>query len=160
MSKNLVVDPKKCVGCRTCELACSFGHFKEINPTLARVKVFHYEEDMISVPVVCLQCDEASCAAVCPTGALQRNDDGVIVHDDSKCIKCKQCVNACPLGNVSYSPRIQNVFKCDQCDGDPMCVKFCPTHAIYLVEEGDDRAKQKEAADKLKEEALKERGGE
>lgn len=159
MAKHLVVDPKKCVSCRTCELACSFGHFKEINPTLARVNVFHYEEDMISVPVVCLQCDEPSCAAVCPTGALSRNDDGVIVHDDSKCIKCKQCVGACPLGNVSYSPIVKNVIKCDQCGGDPMCAKFCPTHAISFVDDTKLPAKKQEAADRLKEEALKERGG-
>lgn len=160
MAKHLVVDPKKCVSCRTCELACSFGHFDEINPTLARINVFHYPEDMISVPVVCMQCDEASCVAVCPTGALHRDAEGTVVHDNEKCIKCKQCVSACPLGNISYSPRIQNIFKCDLCGGDPMCAKFCPTHAISFVDSNQAPAKQQEAADKIKEAALQTREGE
>ena len=70
MAKQLVVDPKKCVSCRTCELVCSFRHNEEFNPRLSNVTVFHYEEAAITVPIMCLQCDEASCAAICPTGAI------------------------------------------------------------------------------------------
>ena len=47
---------------------------------------------------------------------------------------CKMCVNACPLGNISYSPIIQKVFKCDLCGGDPWCAKYCPTGAITVVD--------------------------
>ena len=70
MAQQLVVDPKRCVACRTCELVCSFEHNEEFNPRLANVSVFHYEEAAITVPIMCLQCDEASCAKVCPTGAI------------------------------------------------------------------------------------------
>ena len=149
MAKQLVVDPKLCKACRTCELACSFGHHNEFNPRLACVTVFHYEEAAISVPVMCLQCDESCCEKVCPTGALSRSADGVITHDADKCIVCKMCVNACPLGNISYSPITRKVFKCDLCGGDPMCVKFCPTHAISLVDPTDVPDKKQLAADRL-----------
>ena len=53
MAKQLVVDPKKCIACRTCELMCSFRHFEEFNPRLANVSVFHYEEAAITVPITC-----------------------------------------------------------------------------------------------------------
>ena len=150
MAKQLVVDPKKCVSCRTCELVCSFNHNDEFNPRLANVTVFHYEEAAITVPIMCLQCDEASCAAVCPTGALSRNADGVVVHNADKCIVCKMCVSACPLGNVSYSPVKRKIFKCDLCGGDPWCAKYCPTGAISVVDPTNAPDKKRAAADKLK----------
>ena len=166
MAQQLVVDPKRCVACRTCELVCSFEHNEEFNPRLANVSVFHYEEAAITVPIMCLQCDEASCAKVCPTGALSRNADGVVVHDASKCIVCKMCVSACPLGNMSYSPRTKSVFKCDLCtrpswikrlplgststSGVPQCAKFCPTGAISLVDPAEAPDKKQLAADRLK----------
>ncbi len=149
MAIHLVVDPKQCKACRSCELACSFGHNNEFNPRLSCVTVFHYEQASISVPVMCMQCDEAACAKVCPTGALKRNPDGVVVHDASKCLVCKMCVSACPLGNISYSPLKNKVFKCDLCDGDPLCVKFCPTSAITAVDSAEAPDKKQLMADKL-----------
>jgi Fe-S-cluster-containing hydrogenase component 2 len=134
MAKQLAVDPKRCVACRSCELWCSFRHNEVFNPRLSRVSVFNFEASAVTVPVMCLQCDESACVKVCPTGALERRADGVVVHDDDKCIVCKMCVNACPLGNISYSPITKSVFKCDLCEGDPWCVKYCPTGAITLVD--------------------------
>ncbi len=150
MAKQLVVDPKKCVSCRTCELVCSFKHNEEFNPRLACVSVFHYEEAAITVPIMCMQCDEACCAAICPTGALKRNDDGVITHDADKCIVCKMCVSACPLGNVSYSVAKKKIFKCDLCDGETWCAVHCPTGAISVVDPAEVPDKKQLAADKLK----------
>ena len=149
MAKQLVVDPKLCKSCRTCELACSFKHHNEFNPRLSCVTVFQYEEAAVSVPIMCMQCEEACCEKICPTGALSRNADGVITHNADKCIVCKMCVSACPLGNMSFSPVTRKVFKCDLCGGDPYCAKFCPTHAISVVDPTDVPDKKKLAADKL-----------
>ena len=150
MAKQLVVDPKKYISCRTCELVCSFKHFEEFNPRLANVTVFQYEEAAITVPIMCMQCDEACCAAICPTGALKRQADGVITHDAKKCIVCKMCVNACPLGNVAYSPAKRIIHKCDMCGGDPWCARHCPTGAISVVDPNEVPNKKQLAADKLK----------
>ena len=63
------------------------------------------------------------------------------------------CVSACPLGNMSYSPRTQQVFKCDMCIGtgkEPQCAKFCPTGAISLVDPAEAPDKKQLAADRLK----------
>ena len=41
--KQLVVKPEKCIGCRTCELVCSFGHYQQFSPRLANITVLEYE---------------------------------------------------------------------------------------------------------------------
>lgn len=150
MAQQLAVDPKRCVSCRTCELVCSFQHTGEFNPRLSNVSVFTYEHAAVTVPIMCLQCEEACCMEVCPTHALSRNAEGVVVHDEKKCIVCKMCVSACPLGNMSFSPRTRKVFKCDMCSGDPQCAKFCPTGAILLVDPDEVPDKKQLAADRLK----------
>ncbi|MHA1782258.1 MAG: 4Fe-4S binding protein, partial [Promethearchaeota archaeon] len=33
----IVVDPKLCTGCETCESVCSFVHYGEFNPILSRI---------------------------------------------------------------------------------------------------------------------------
>ena len=60
------------------------------------------------------------------------------------------CVSACPLGNMSFSPRTRKVFKCDMCGGDPQCALFCPTGAILLVDPDEVPDKKQLAADRLK----------
>lgn len=141
MAKQLIIRPEKCVGCRTCELFCSFGHNGFINPKLSAVTVIAYEEAAVAIPVMCLQCEEASCLKVCPVGAISRDENGTVVMDGAKCIVCKMCLNACPLGNISFSPITRKVFKCDLCGGDPKCAKFCPSGAIQFVDPdaGQDR---------------------
>ena len=150
MSKLLVVHPEKCAGCRTCELMCSFEHSKSFNPRLSAVTVINYEKASISVPVMCMQCDDACCLKVCPVGAISRDEKGVIVQNHDKCIVCKMCVSACPLGNMSYSPAVKRVFKCDLCGGDPKCVQFCSPGAIQYVDATESPGRKKAVAERFK----------
>ena len=150
MSKLLVVNPEKCVGCRTCELMCSFERTKTFNPRLSSVTVMNYEAALTSVPVMCMQCDEACCLKVCPVGAISRDEKGAIVTNKDKCIVCKMCVSACPLGNISYSPSIKAVFKCDLCGGDPKCAQFCAPGAIQFVDPTESPDRKKAVAERFK----------
>ena len=75
--KQLVVKPEKCIGCRTCELVCSFGHYQKFSPRLSNITVLEYEAATLAVPVVCQQCEDASCMKVCPVHAISRNEDGI-----------------------------------------------------------------------------------
>lgn len=135
MAKVLMLNPEKCISCRTCEIACSFEHEREFRPSVARVNVLQFEKEGISVPMMCLQCETAACQMVCPTGALQRNaETGALEINDSKCIRCRMCVNACPFGNASYDAGKNRVVRCDLCGGDPECAKFCPSGAITYVD--------------------------
>jgi len=129
---------------------CSFEHNKAFNPRLSAVTVIHYEAAMTSVPVMCMQCDEACCLKVCPVGAITRDGKGVVAMNPDKCIVCKMCVSACPLGNISYSPINGSVFKCDLCGGDPKCVKFCAAGAIQYVDPSESPERKKAVAEHMK----------
>jgi Fe-S-cluster-containing hydrogenase component 2 len=98
-----------------------------------------------------MQCDEASCLKVCPVGAVSRDKDGIVALNPKKCIVCKMCVSACPLGNISYTPGGRKVFKCDLCDNDPKCAKFCAPGAIQFVDPTESPDRKKAVAERFKE---------
>ena len=135
MSKKLWVTPYRCIGCRSCEIACSFVHSKSpMDPALTRVRAYTFSP-VISSVVLCLQCDDAACQKPCPTNALPRNlVTGAIEVDHNKCVKCMMCTVACPFGNIHFDHGNQEIVKCDVCGGDPACAKFCPTRALEWSE--------------------------
>ena len=152
MGKMLMIHPDKCTGCRNCELACSMEHEGNFRPLAARVHVYTWEREGFSVPMMCQQCSEASCANVCMPHALHRNaETGVVELDQSRCIGCKMCVQACPFGSAAWDARTSKILKCDTCGGDPACARFCPTHALEWVEDlVSVRERKKAFATKLK----------
>ena len=150
MSKQLVIKPEKCVGCRTCELMCSFDHNQQFNPRLSAVSVMDFEAAAVAIPVMCMQCEEACCEKVCPVGAISRDENGAVRMNSDKCIVCKMCMYACPLGNIRFSPITRRVFKCDLCGGDPKCAKFCPSGAIQFLDPVDDLDRKKAIAESFK----------
>lgn len=138
--KRIVWDPAKCSGCRVCEAICSFVKEGEFNPVKSRGKVVRTIERQIpfSVWVSCLQCAEAFCKAICPTGAISENDAGVKIVNEEKCIGCKMCMIVCPVGAIALDPERGVAIKCDQCKGleEPQCVKYCYPGALqYLPSE-------------------------
>lgn len=152
MSKGLVVSPDKCTGCRTCELACSYGKSDSFNPKDSAVSVLFFEDAGLQVPMMCMQCDIPHCVSVCTVNALTKDDKtGVIKYDSEKCIGCKMCVSACPFGNMTYSSRLKKVIKCDLCSGDPQCAKMCDYKAIEYKELDSNLDKRKNIANQFKE---------
>lgn len=134
MSRMLTVTPGRCIGCRTCEVACAFRHADAGVPGRSRVQVRVVAKD-VWVPILCLQCDEAACVKACPVFALWRNPDtGAIDVQTDRCVRCTACVPACPFGNVTVESPAKVVIKCDVCGGDPVCAQFCPTRALEYLE--------------------------
>jgi carbon-monoxide dehydrogenase iron sulfur subunit len=132
-TKKLYVTPDRCTACRTCELACAFRHSNAaVQPQASRISAHVVVSDTVNVPLVCLQCDEAACAKACPVGALVRNDEhGTVVVIEAKCVGCRQCVAACPFGQMRFDDARVRAFKCDLCGADnPSCAAFCPTQAL------------------------------
>ena len=126
----LEVTPSLCTGCRTCELACAVSHGRQMMPARTRVRAYSLSEKK-NIPILCLQCDGAACVAVCPSGALVRNEDtGAIEVKPDRCISCMACVPACPFGNIYLDPTCSQIVKCDLCEGNPICAQFCPTGAL------------------------------
>lgn len=133
MGKILMISPKKCNDCKTCEAVC---------PNFA-VNVIAFEEAAISVPIMCMQCEDAACMKVCPQKAVFRDENGAVVVDSKKCIGCKMCISACSLGNIHYSTREKKIMKCNLCDSNPACAKYCPTRAIEFVDGTTDNLNKK-----------------
>ena len=152
MTKVLMVHPDRCTGCRNCSLACAFTHGQQFRPAASRVHVFSWEREGFSVPMMCQQCDDASCAKVCPTGALRRaSGETLVAYDRAKCIGCRLCTIACPFGNATYDGVTESILKCDNCGGDPACVRYCPSQALEFVDDSvSTRSRMKSFASKLK----------
>lgn len=144
MNRFLVAEANKCIGCRTCEVACVVAHQELQNCTtvspdafLPRIRVV--KTGALTTAAVCHQCEDAPCGAVCPTHAISRQGDFVHV-DQARCIGCKTCMIACPYGAmdvVTVSANQVQALKCDLCwhrEAGPACVEACPTSALHCME--------------------------
>ncbi|MFO7274336.1 MAG: 4Fe-4S dicluster domain-containing protein [Bacillota bacterium] len=146
MAKMLLITPDVCTGCHSCEIACSQEHEGYYVPSKSRVTVYTWEDELISVPMMCVQCEDAFCMKACPVGAISKHPDtGAMVVDHGKCIRCKMCMQACPFGGTSYDPVASRILKCDLCGGDPKCVKYCPSGALQYVDASRATVERKRA---------------
>ena len=60
--------------------------------------------------------------AICPAGAISEDKaTGARLVNQSKCIKCRMCIQICPFGGSFYDTRGHKILKCDLCSGDPQC---------------------------------------
>ena len=105
-NKILISNPRACIGCRSCELFCSFYHYKENNPNRALLKIVKDEVQGTDIPVICQHCDKPACEEVCPVQAFKINKKtGALVIDHEICIGCRACVSACPFGAIRLDPK-------------------------------------------------------
>lgn len=156
--KEVFVNVNRCVGCKSCEIACAVAHSESrslwgavLEAAPPRKRIFVQAVEQHSVPVSCRHCEEPSCVKVCPTGAMQRNVvTGVVTHDRAKCIGCGFCELACPFGVLNRYPGSKIVAKCDRCPEleIPACVSACPTRALLFVtaQEAQERRRRQTAA--------------
>ncbi len=162
MRYGMVMDLKRCVGCYACVIACKAENNTPPGVFWARVlykEEGHYPSVSITfLPVVCNHCKDPPCVDICPTGASQKREDGVVIIDYDVCIGCRACMMACPYGSRFYwgkpkdtmyfpvtpTPYEQagiaryqraTVQKCDFCSHrleqglEPACVVTCPAKA-------------------------------
>lgn len=130
---KLAVIPERCSGCRLCELVCAIKKFGVLNPKKAGVHVMIlYPAPVIRMPIFCHQCQDPKCAENCPVNCITR-ENGIVKIDQEECIGCEQCIISCPFGAIFTHEDSQAPFKCDLCQGDPECVKACPTKALIYV---------------------------
>jgi carbon-monoxide dehydrogenase iron sulfur subunit len=138
MAKTLYIDYQKCTGCRLCELVCAVFHDGISNPVRSRIKVMKWEAEGLYIPMTCQQCQDAPCLNVCPVKAISRDEElGRVFVDYDVCIGCRSCVAVCPFGAMNFNIKDKQVFKCDLCDGEPQCVRFCEEKAIDYLEMDD-----------------------
>ena len=152
MYRTLNIAPENCSNCKLCELACSMKKERIFNPAKSRIHVAAYHEESLFLPMTCFQCDEPYCANICPTNAIRWNQDmSALKVDEDRCVGCKMCSLACPFGGVEIFEDRGKAAKCDLCDGDPECAKYCMYNAItYDYPNKQTVSKKAKYADKIK----------
>ncbi|MDA3057487.1 4Fe-4S binding protein [Campylobacter sp. VBCF_05 NA6] len=151
----VITNPELCIGCKACEKACVKESIKRGKLGITRIRVFKVEKT--SSTNQCRQCDDAPCAVVCPSGALQNLTDFVHLNEHL-CVGCGLCTVACPYGAVSLDstgvfgvekdanylsqPGFPSLaVKCDICDGreeGSACVEACPKGAIIMLDSNSE----------------------
>lgn len=136
--RRLHVEAGQCTGCESCVLSCTFKHDGEFSLTASRIRIERNEDQGQFRPRVCVQCDERSCVAACPVGALSVEPlGGVIRCDEDACIGCRACEAACAHGGVQFAAGLDVPLFCDLCGGEPECVATCRMpKAVSVMGEG------------------------
>ena len=133
----LVVQSAKCQGCQACLVACSLVHEGQVMPSLSRIQVVLDPFEGNHLIRYCHQCRRAPCAARCPRGAIQLNEDGSFwAVDPMRCDGCGACVEVCPFQAMLRSTLSDKAIKCDLCQGQPACVAICPSEALSMATRG------------------------
>lgn len=144
MKGMIVVRVDRCLGCKSCEMACAVEHseskdlYKAIHEApRPRARVSVQQGAGFAVPLQCRHCEDAPCIEICPTNALNRADkDSPVIIDHDLCIGCKWCILACPFGVIYLDEENRIIAKCDQCfervgrGEKPACVTACPTGTL------------------------------
>lgn len=140
--REFYVDPSRCIGCRSCIAACAECESHR-GVSMIHVDYIDRPNSIATVPMVCMHCDEPTCAMVCPADAIKKGEDGVVRSAlKPRCIACSNCVLACPFGIPKVHLDFELMMKCDMCYDrtsvglKPMCATVCPSQALsYLPAE-------------------------
>ena len=98
---HFFLDPSRCIGCQACVQACSECDTHK-GESMIHLEFVDRARSTQTVPVVCMHCEEPTCAEVCPADAIKRTGDGVVQSARKpRCIACGNCVVACPFGVVA-----------------------------------------------------------
>lgn len=153
---GFLIDVSRCIDCRSCMVACNI----ENNVPMTTTRIWMKDTNVMgqfpnlkqyTAPYHCMHCDDPSCVSACTVGALQTNEQGVIIYDDKRCIGCRYCMYACPfeVPNFEWEQRFSLIVKCDMCiarlqEGQKTaCAATCPPEAIQFGKYEDMLAEAK-----------------
>lgn len=159
MSKGILYDATLCIGCKLCEKGCAERNSIPYDDTIAAES--KQSEHKLTVVLtknekfmrrLCMNCQDPTCASVCPVGALKKTADGPVTYSPDKCIGCRYCMLACPFSVPKYewSKALPLIRKCDMCADriekgqQTACADACPTGATKFGDRAELIAEAKE----------------
>ncbi|HDL8432523.1 TPA: tetrathionate reductase subunit TtrB [Yersinia enterocolitica] len=133
----MLIDLRRCIGCQACTVSCAIEN--QLPQGQFRTTVNQYQialsgaESVTNVllPRLCNHCDNPPCVPVCPVQATYQRQDGIVVIDNTRCVGCAYCVQACPYEARFINHSTQTADKCTFCvhrlDAGllPACVESC-----------------------------------
>ncbi len=142
MRYGMVIDLKRCFGCRACEISCKSAN--NVPKGIAWNRVMTVGSDVPDGPtgtypdlevqpmsVSCQHCENPACVKVCPVGATYKDPEtGVVRQDYDKCIGCRMCMSACPYTGVRSFNWEEPKYALDFATGDA----DVPKHQKHVVE--------------------------
>lgn len=156
-------DASACNGCKGCVIACKSKNDLPVGINWRKVYDYgggHWIEDPdnpslkipnsffgYSVSVACMHCENPLCVDVCPSAAISKLDNGVVLIDQDACIGCRYCEWACPYDAPQYDEGQRAMTKCDMCidlinvGENPYCVDACVMRALDFGELDELRQK-------------------
>jgi formate dehydrogenase iron-sulfur subunit len=174
----VLYDASKCVGCKSCQNACKRIH--GLPPEIDESGLYDAPKDLSEKtwslielakggdkhPFFfrrCFHCTDASCVNVCPTGAAHHTENGAVVIDQTWCIGCGYCAEACPFGvpHLGEGKEKATARKCDlnysrlKKGEIPACVANCTTGALSFGKRKALIAKARKRIEELKEQGYK-----
>jgi anaerobic dimethyl sulfoxide reductase subunit B (iron-sulfur subunit) len=141
-------DAVSCSGCKACEVACMDRHGLDVGRRWRRVSEVTgggWERDGVAwrnsvfayhLSISCNHCERPICLEGCPTRAIVRRDDGVVLIEADRCMGCGYCSWLCPYSAPQYHADLGVMTKCSFCvedldaGGEPACVTACPVRAL------------------------------
>lgn len=154
--KGFLVDTTRCTGCRRCVEACCKAHgladwipparkLSHDGLSSQRLVTVVEEKPGRYIKIQCVHCLEPGCVEACPVGAIRHTRQGPVVYDPGRCIGCRYCMLACPLGIPRYEweKQLPHMVKCDMCierlqeNRPPACVEACPKEACVFGERSE-----------------------
>lgn len=144
---GFVIDNRKCIGCHACSVACKSENEVPLSVSRTWVKYVEtgtYPNSRRHFQVTrCNHCANPPCVRICPTQAMYQREDGIVEFDNSFCIGCKACLQACPYDAIYIDPDSHTAAKCHYCAHrtdiglEPACVVVCPERAIIAGDMND-----------------------
>lgn len=145
--KAFLIDITECVGCGACYEACKEqNHLPQTSDDPLKDSLSDKTYTIVEqrgdyfVRRMCQHCEDPTCVSVCPVGAFTKTEIGAVIYDESKCLGCRYCMQACPFQIPRYEwgslkPRVQKCIMCyDRVkEGNiPACAEACPTGATLF----------------------------
>lgn len=160
MALGFYFDSTHCIGCRTCQVACKDRHDLQsvgIRPRkVESAEAGSYPDSKIfHLSISCNHCEDPACVKSCPTAAMHKAEDGTVVHDDSKCVLCKNCMTVCPYAAPQHDEVKDMIVKCDSCKDlrdagmNPTCVDACPMRALEFGDIDELRKKHGDTVEEV-----------